>query len=244
MKKTILLMILMAAFLGCAEEEKCEDCFNASKRSAGSTGGSSQLTDIYKVYPEVWSDNSPSGKTYEFKTNCFGNYSKLESCFLWNITKVEVSGPGGKWNLKKDFNINSYSGEVTRRWVLYGPQGGGLPLAGEYNFTYYDGQDARLVQAVKYFPEVLDYPTNVTWIRKGNDLIVTWIPPKGMKPGNWYKVMVSRTSKPFISQSFEWNSTSARLPGIPLEEGETAEINVAAFFRGGYSYPESQMMTW
>ncbi|GEM_PF-1980201 len=196
------------------------------------------------VYPEVWSDNNPSGQTYEFKTNCVGNYPKLEDCFLWNITRVEVTGPDGKWQLKKDFNINNYSDEITRRWVLYGPAGAGLAKSGEYNFTYYQGNEEKLIQPVKYTPEILDYPTNVKWRREKNDLIVSWAPPKGMKPGYWYKVIVTQANKPLISLSFEWDATEGRLKNLPLQEGEKAEVNVAAFFLGGYSSPKSQTMQW
>lgn len=50
----------------------------------------------FDVHPEVWAGNSPSGKTYEFKTNCFGKYSELYECFLFGVTEVLVQAPDGK----------------------------------------------------------------------------------------------------------------------------------------------------
>ena len=32
-----------------------------------------------EVFPEVWSSNGFDGKTYEFKTNCFGDFVALET---------------------------------------------------------------------------------------------------------------------------------------------------------------------
>src|SRR3989344_3988085 len=78
--------------------------------------------DRYKFFPEVWSQHSPYGQSYEFKVNCFGDYQILNECFLWDLDSVKVISPNGTvYFLNKDFNINNYSGEVTRRWVLYGP---------------------------------------------------------------------------------------------------------------------------
>src|SRR3989344_2959235 len=88
-----------------------------------------------KVFSEVWSQHSPYGKSYEFKVNCVGEFKILEECFLWDIEKVIVNSSDGKeYFLNKDFNVNNYSGEITRRWVLYGPYNSSLPQTGKYNF--------------------------------------------------------------------------------------------------------------
>ena len=50
---------------------------------------------------------------------------------------VVVSLDQREFDLQMDFNINAYSGEVTRRWVLYGSSGGGLPMPGKYQVFYY-----------------------------------------------------------------------------------------------------------
>ena len=95
------------------------------------------VRDKYKIFPEVWSQHSPYGQSYEFKVNCFGDYKILNECFLWNIDEVKVISPNNTvYSLNKDFNINNYSGEITRRWVLYGPYNGSLPVAGNYTFQY------------------------------------------------------------------------------------------------------------
>jgi hypothetical protein len=68
------------------------------------------------IHPEVWSHNSPRGASYEYKVNCGANYEILETCFLWDLDQVIVITPGGRtFELNKDFNINTYSGEITRR---------------------------------------------------------------------------------------------------------------------------------
>ena len=118
------------------------------------------------IYPEVWSQNSPAGASYEFKVNCGQDYDQLETCFLWDLDSIKVIDPTGKeFSLEKDFNVNSYSGEVTRRWVLYGPQKSKLPQSGKYFFYYYKGSDVFLTQEVYYTPEIADFPKNVEWNR-------------------------------------------------------------------------------
>ena len=197
------------------------------------------------VYPEVWSSNGYDGQTYEFKTNCDSDYATLNECFLWDVTRVVVVHPDGAgFSLRKDFNINSYSGEVTRRWVLYGPAGEGLPVQGEYRFVYFKGDEVALEQTVRYEPEVIGYPKQVTWTREGDDIHVTWDPPLNVKSGMWYKVLVFPEDGDLISQTFEWDADSATLSDIPLDEGDRAEVNVAVYFRGGYAYSEYVPLKW
>ena len=197
------------------------------------------------VFPEVWSSNGYDGQTFEFKTNCSSDYATLNECFLWDVTRVIVVHPDGAgFSLRKDFNINSYSGEVTRWWVLYGPAGEGLPVRGDYRFLYFKNDEVALEQTVRYQPEVIGYPKRVTWTREGQGLHVTWDPPPNVKSDMWYKVLVFPEDGDLISQTFEWDADSATLRDIPLDEGDEAEINVAAYFRGGYAYSEYVPLKW
>ncbi|MDO8508122.1 MAG: hypothetical protein Q7S27_00390 [Nanoarchaeota archaeon] len=197
------------------------------------------------VYPEVWSSNGPDGKTYEYKSNCGSNYDELEECFLWDVDKVVVFSPlMDEFNLNKDFNINNYSGEITRRWVLYGPSQGGLPIEGEYKFNYYKDGNLVLEQKVNYQPDFIDYPRNVSWKRNGEDLYVEWDAPEGVKEGMWYKIIVFPKEGNVISLQFDWNTENGALKNIPLKEGDKAKLNVAVFYRGGYAYSEYVDFEW
>ena len=197
------------------------------------------------MFPEVWSSNGPDGQTYEYKTNCFGTFDKLDACLLWDLTRVVVTTPTGELvPLNKDFNINAYSGEVTRRWVLYGPPKQGLPRPGEYRFTYYQGERVVLEQRVAYTPEVVAFPTAVTWRRDGSTLAVAWTPPSGVRDGMWYKVIIFPDQGEIISQVFQWDAREARLPNLPLKDGARARLNVSIFFRGGYAYSEYIPFVW
>jgi hypothetical protein len=192
------------------------------------------------AYPEVWSINEQGSQSYEFKSNCFDGYDTLEECSLWDVTAVIVTGPDGRtFPLEKDLNVNEYSGEVTRRWVLYGPEDGGLPIAGDYEFAYQrDGQrdgTAAFTQTVAYAPEVVGYPTDVDWRWDGDDLHVTWTPAPGMAKGMWYKVVVFPEGGNVLSEVFVWREASAVLTDLPLAAGQYATLNVAAYFSGGYA---------
>ena len=198
------------------------------------------------VYPEVWSSNGYDGQTYEFKVNCGPDYAALEECFLWDLARVAVVAPDNtEYDLEKDFNVNAYSGEITRRWVLYGPQGGGLPALGAYRFVYYSGEgEFAMEQEVSYEPETVGYPKDVVWSREGNDLVVGWTPPQDARNGMWYKVLVFPQDGEVISQVFEWDADGARLPDVPLHEGDLADVNVAIYFSGGYAYSENVPLEW
>ncbi|MEE8045753.1 MAG: hypothetical protein V3T49_02820, partial [Dehalococcoidia bacterium] len=85
------------------------------------------------IWPQVWSQHAPEVKSWEYKVNCGEASSHTDPCFLSDLTSVVVSTPSGKLiELEKDFNTNEFSGEITRRWVLYGPDDGDLPEQGEY----------------------------------------------------------------------------------------------------------------
>lgn len=197
------------------------------------------------AFPEVWTINASDGQSYEFKSNCVGEFEELETCFLWTVTAVIVVAPDGdRFELDKDFNINAYSGEVTRRWVLYGPTGGGLPAAGIYQFLYYRGEELALAQNVSYIPETIGHRTDVTWRRDDSDLFVEWTPPDGATPEMWYKVLIFPDGGDVISNIFDFDSSSALLPDIPLADGATGTLNVAIYFMGGFSPSEYLPLTW
>ena len=199
------------------------------------------------IYPQVWAQISPTGKSYEYKVNCGRNYSKLETCFLWNIDQVIVTSPAGdKYSLQKDFNINNYSGEVTRRWVLYGPDGTGLPENGQYLFTYYKNGEILNTQTVSYTSSELSIPTQVVVSQLGNDLHVTWQPPSGVTSEMSYKVIVFvRSNGQFAtSLSFPPSSSEATLPAPPLTPGSRYFVKVALYWPTGYAYSVDAPFTW
>ena len=169
----------------------------------------------------------------------------METCFLWTVTAVVAEAPDGqRFELDKDFNINGYSGEVTRRWVLYGPTGSGLPQAGDYRFLYYEGEELVLTQVVPYTPQTVGFPTQIKWTRDGDDLVTEWTPPAGATTGMWYKVLLFPEGGTVISNIFEWDASSARLPDIPLDSGTTGTLNIAIYFRGGFAPSEYLPFTW
>jgi hypothetical protein len=197
------------------------------------------------VYPEVWSSNAFDGQSFEFKSNCGSGFKELETCFLWTATTVVVQGPDGtQFQLGKDFNINAYSGEVTRRWVLYGPVGAGLMPAGDYRFLYYQGEELVLTQIVSYIPQTVGYPMDIVWTREGADLAIQWTPPVATHADMWYKVLLFPNGGNVISEIVPWDASSARLPNIPLADGARGTINVAIFFRGGYASSQYLPFTW
>ena len=231
-------VVIPAALIACGDKD--------SARPSGPS--SEQVRQPFSddpVWPDVWTINAFDGQSYEFKSNCVGDFEDLETCFLWTITAVVVEAPNGeRFELDKDFNINSYSEEVTRRWVLYGPTGGGLPVAGDYRFLYYEGEEIVLTQVVAYTPEIVGYPTDITWRREGDDLVAEWTPPPGAVPEMWYKVLLFPDGGNVISNTLAWDASSARLPAIPLEDGVTGTLNVAIYFRGGFSPSQYLPFTW
>jgi hypothetical protein len=133
------------------------------------------------MYEEVWSQTSPIGTSFEYKVNCAGDPETLEPCYLSDLSAVRVLTPDdASFELEKDFNINDYSGEVTRRWVLYGPQDGSPPASGEYTFEYLKAGEVVRPETIDYTQSQIAYPTNVEWQRKGDDIAVTWTPPVGV----------------------------------------------------------------
>ncbi len=214
------------------------------------------LTDVkelskfeqHKIFPEVWSQNSPYGESYEFKVNCFGDYVQLKECFLWDIDEVRVISPNLTiYNLNKDFNINNYSGETTRRWVLYGPYNSSLPTSGNYTFQFIKNGILIVEDIVEYDSSLIGYPKNVNWKRRGSDLYVSWTPLFNMADDMFYKVIVWEeydTPDVFISDRFSWNVTNATLPNVPLINGGNYSVNVAVYFKDGYAFSEYVKFQW
>jgi hypothetical protein len=207
--------------------------------------GPSGPRDRDPAFPEVWAMNAFDGQSYEFKTNCVGTFMALETCFLWDLTAVVVEAPGGqRYELNKDFNVQAFSGEVTRRWVLYGPSGAGLPAPGDYRFLYYQGGDVVLTQVVSYTSSIVAYPTGILWSRDGNDVAVQWTPPAGAAPGMSYKVLLFPDGGEVISALLDWDVSSARLADVPLADGATGTLNVAIYWEGGFAPSEYLSFTW
>lgn len=204
------------------------------------------------IYPEVWSQHSPQGESWEYKVNCGSNYSTLEACFLWDMDGVRVTTPSGdQHELGKDFNINDYSGEVTRRWVLYGPERDHLPESGEYLFEYMRDDTLVYSQTVQYEQQNIAYPVDVRWERRdaeaGSDLYVEWTPPAGVTNDMWYKVIVwndAGTPDLFLSDKFSWDATEALLQNVPLLDGGLYSMNVAVYYKQGYAYSAYQYFRW
>jgi len=200
------------------------------------------------VYEEVWSQTSPIGTSWEYKVNCSGDPPTLESCYLSDLDAVRVVTPEGALHqLEKDFNVNDYSGEVTRRWVLYGPQDGLPPVSGQYTFEYLKAGEIVRSHNINYTQSKIGYPTGVEWQRIGNDIAVQWDAPAGVEKGMWYKVIIGNegdTPEAFVSQVFEWDAESATLPDVPLLDGGSYYLSVAVFYRGGYAYPEDELFDW
>ena len=59
-----------------------------------------------------------------------------------------------------------------------------------------------------------------------------------MKNGMWYKVLLFPENNQVISKIFEWDANNAVMEDVPLKDGDKFTLNVAAYFRGGYSYSE------
>ena len=198
----------------------------------------------------VWSKNGFDGESYEYAVICEGDYAVLESCFLSGFTAVRVEAPDGRiFELEKDFNIQGFSGEVTRRWVLYGPAGAGFPTSGDYIFRFYTGVTLEHEESVPYTLRTVGFPTDVVARREGNDLVVEWTQPSDGAPSMLGKVLLFPDGGEIISQVYNWGTRSARLPDIPLSDGIPTLVNVMlAFYEapagGGYAYSEYVRLVW
>ncbi len=202
------------------------------------------------VYPEVWSQFSPYGASYEFKVNDaqLGPKAELESGFLSKIDRVVVTDTRDiEYELERDFNINDYSGEVTRRFVLYGPEEAELPETGKYRFDFIKDGEIVLTKYVDYTQNNLGFPTNVSWERMGSDIFVQWTPPPNVDKKNWYKVLIWNTDdtpQAFVSLRFDGDASSGLLENVPLVENGEYQLNVAVFSGVGYAYSHYYYFRW
>jgi len=143
------------------------------------------------IWPQVWSQHSPAVKSWEYKVNCGEASSHTDPCFFSDLSSVRVTTPSGdRIELEKDFNANEFSGEITRRWVIYGPQDGDLPDQGDYVFSYNRGDKLLYEQVIPYNSGVISFPTGVEWRRAGQDIVVTCNPPAETEKGMWYKPII------------------------------------------------------
>ena len=201
------------------------------------------------LFPEVWSQNSPYGASYEFKVNDI-DFMKigLETGFLSTVDRVVVTDPTGRvFELERDFNINEYSGEVTRRFVLYGPPDGGLPESGKYRFAFNRAGKRVGVKYVEYEQSSLGYPTEVRWERRGEDLYVEWNPPTDVGKENWYKVIVWDTEDTWetpTSLVFNWDASDGLLEDVPFIENGIYRLEVAIFSGAGFAFSEYHHFIW
>ena len=200
------------------------------------------------IWPQVWSQHAPTIQSWEYKVNCGQAESHTESCFLSDLTSVRVTTPSGELiELEKDFNTNDFSGEVTRRWVLYGPEDGDLPARGDYVFSYSRGAELIYEQAIPYDSGVISYPTGVEWKRSANDIVVNWIPPPEAADDMHYKALiwqVEDTPELFVSDVFDWDVDTAVLKDVPMIVGGKYSLNVAIYFDDGYAYSEYVIFEW
>lgn len=159
-----------------------------------------------------------------------------------------VTTPSGELiELEKDFNTNEFSGEITRRWVLYGPKDGHLPEQGDYVYRYSRGDELLYEQAIPYDSGVISYPTGVEWTRDGRDIVVTWNPPPEAAKDMHYKALiwqVEDTPETFISDVFDWDADSAVLRDVPMIVGGKYSLNVAIYFDDGYAYSDYVIFEW
>ena len=210
---------------------------------------------------KVWSKNGPDGESYEYQSGYWNHDDRsrsLQDSYLWIVSRVVVKAPDGRtYELEKDFNIQTYSGEVTRRWVLYGPPGAGFPQAGNYTFQHHIDGNVDYEHVVSYSGGSIGYPTDVRARRNGNDLVVDWTPATNVPPGTGAsgKVILfphaSGAASDLISQLYELGASSARLPGIPMRDGDRGLVHVTLVFwyndnpnTGGYAYSEYIPIIW
>jgi len=202
---------------------------------------------IGDIYPQVWSHNSPQGKAFEYKVNCDFDFQTLETCFLWDIDQVVVTNPKGEnFSLNKDFHTDPYSGEIARRWVLYGPTGSGLPENGTYIFTYYRDDQIELTQEVQYNQSILDMATEISVKQEGSGLHVKWRPPQGVTPDMWYKVIIwdDQTGQMVASQAYPADTQEVFMPDLPLIPGRVYYVIVPIYNNFGFAESERITFNW
>jgi hypothetical protein len=206
----------------------------ASSLLCGKEDPRNKWYDQYDIWPEVYSQNGPNISSWEYKVNCGSD----SDCFLSDLTAVNVTTPANEViSLDRDFNTNPYSGEVTRRWVKYGPDDGQFPLAGDYSFEYFKGEDLVLETTMPFCGVPLSLPQDVSWTRSGSDLNVQWAEPPSSV--GFLKVLVFdqvSVDSNVISVVVSTDSTGYVVVDAPLINGDSYSASVSFFWDDGYSY--------
>ena len=170
--------------------------------------------------------------------NCGSSVSSSDvPCFLSDLTAVNVTTPANEViSLNRDFNTNPFSGEVTRRWVKYGPSNGAFPPAGDYMFEYFEGEQLVLVTRLPFCGEPLPLPQDVSWMRSGSNLDVQWAEPPSSV--GWIKVLVfdGSSGSNVISVVVSKGSSGTVVVDAPLINGGSYSASVSFFWDDGYSY--------
>lgn len=220
-------------------------------------GASATQTIQYDAGPAitavVWSKNGFDGESFEYKVNCLQAHHDRpqETCFLWNLDRVTVEAPSGKTEeLEKDFQVQNYSGEITRRWVIYGRPGAGFPQSGDYTFRYYREGTIAYTDVIPYVLDAIGVATDIVVTRDQQDAVVRWRAPTKRtagKDGN-IKVIFQTENGETISQVVGREAEHARLPDIPMADGTRYWANIGYYFwgpdTGGYSYSRDIPLEW
>ena len=140
-------------------------------------------------------------------------------------------------SLDRDLSTNTFSGEVTRRWVKYGPSDGQFPWTGDYSFEYFKGEDLVLETTMPFCGVPLSLPQDVSWTRSGSDLNVQWAEPPSSV--GFIKVLVFdqvSVDSNVISVVYSKDSSGTVVVDAPLINGDSYYASVAFFWDDGYSY--------
>ena len=219
-------MLLTAYFVG---------AFRAPGQLCGEVDPHIKWSNRYDIWPLVYSQNGPDISLWEYKVNCGTSSSSDDHCFLSDLTAVSVTTPTNEViSLDRDFNTNPFSGEVTRRWVKYGPSSGTFPLAGDYTFEYFKGEQLVLVTRLPFCGEPLPLPQDVSWTRSGSNLSVQWAEPPSSV--GWIKVLVFDDSSNVLSVVVSKSSSGTVVVDAPLIDGGSYSASVSFFWDDGYSY--------
>src|SRR3989344_4205683 len=115
------------------------------------------------------------------------------------------------------------------------------PYGTSYQFHFTKNKTIMFTDTVNYSQSLINFQTLIHYERKNNDLLVYWTPPTNIPEESWYKVILwneADTPSTFISQQFPRNASTATLPNVPLIKEGNYSLNVALFYRHGYSYSE------
>ena len=214
--------------------------FEAANILCGKVDQRHKWSDRYDIWPEVYSQNGPDISSWEYKVNCGSD----NNCFLSDLTAVNVTTPANEViSLDRDFYTNTFSGEVTRRWVKYGPPDGDFPWTGDYLFEYFKGEQLVLETRFPFCGKPLPLPRDVYWTRSGSDLHIQWTEPPSSV--GFIKVIVFdqvSVDSNVISVVVSKDSSGTVVVNAPLINGDPYSTSVAFFWDDGYSYTWETMV--